>query len=69
LADKEELKMGFFPVLAASYVVFAFIFQAIAVGFISLDRQCGSSRILWAAVTIITGPIGILLYLFKGRQH
>lgn len=61
--------MGFFPILAASYVIFAFIFQTAAVGFISLDRQCSSNRILWAVVTLLTGPIGILLYLFKGRQH
>lgn len=60
--------MGFFPALAASYVVFAFVFQTIAVGFVSFDDKCASKRIVWAILTILTGPIGLLFYLFKGRN-
>ncbi len=61
--------MGFFPTLAAIYVAFAFVFQAIAVGFISFDNKCASKRILWAIIAVLTGPVGLVIYLFKGRQH
>ena len=60
--------MGFFPTLAGAYIIFAFVFQAIAVGFVSLDKRCASKRLAWAALTLFTGPIGIAIYLLKGRN-
>ncbi len=61
--------MGFFPTLAASYVIFAFIFQTFAVGFVSFDGKCASRRTFWAILTLLTGPVGIVIYLFKGRNR
>lgn len=46
----------------------AFAFQAIALGFIGLDPRCQTRRVLWLLVTLITGPIGLLLYFIKGRN-
>lgn len=60
--------MGFFPTLAGAYVIFAFVFQAIAVGFISFDKRCISRRLAWAILTLLTGPVGITIYLLKGRH-
>ena len=60
--------MGFFPALAAAYVTFAFIFQSVAVGFIASDHRCVKNRIAWALLTLLTGPVGILIYMFKGRN-
>lgn len=61
--------MGFFPALLAAYTIFAFLFQTIAVGFIAQDNRCSRHRLIWALFTLITGPVGILIYMFKGRKH
>ncbi|MBU1106583.1 MAG: hypothetical protein KKB51_07965 [Candidatus Riflebacteria bacterium] len=61
--------MGFFPALAAAYVIFAFVFQTIAVGFIAADNRCENHRAGWAFLALLTGPVGILIYMFKGRKH
>jgi hypothetical protein len=60
--------MGFFAELAASYIIFAFIFQALAVGFVCFDSRCMANRAAWAIVTLLTGPAGLLVYFFKGRK-
>ncbi len=60
--------MGFFPTLLAVYTIFAFVFQTLAVGFIAQDNRCARHRIAWALFTIFTGPVGILIYMFKGRK-
>ncbi|OGK08484.1 MAG: hypothetical protein A2W80_06925 [Candidatus Riflebacteria bacterium GWC2_50_8] len=61
--------MGFFPTLLAGYIIFAFMFQTVAVGFIAQDNRCEKHRAGWALLTLLTGPVGILIYMFKGRKH
>ncbi len=46
----------------------AFAFQAIAMGFVGLDPRCQTRRPLWLLLTLITGPIGLLIYVLKGRN-
>ncbi|MDD3148426.1 MAG: hypothetical protein PHD82_14120 [Candidatus Riflebacteria bacterium] len=60
--------MGFFSTLSSLYVLAALVFQAVALGFIALDNACSSKRPGWLALTLLTGPIGLLAYLFKGRS-
>ncbi len=61
--------MGFFPTFLAAYMIFAFLFQTVAVGFIAQDHRCDKYRLIWAFVTLLTGPVGIMFYMFKGRKH
>lgn len=60
--------MGIFTGLSTAYVMAAFAFQAIAMGFIGLDHRCQTRRVLWLLLTLITGPIGLFIYLLKGRS-
>lgn len=60
--------MGIFTGLSTAYVIAAFAFQAIALGFIGLDPRCQTRRPLWLLLTLITGPIGLLFYFIKGRN-
>jgi len=60
--------MGIFAGLSTAYVMTAFAFQAIALGFISLDPRCQARRLLWLLLTLVTGPIGLVLYFLKGRN-
>ncbi len=60
--------MGIFAGLSTAYVMAAFAFQAIALGFIGLDPRCQVRRVLWLLLTLFTGPIGLLLYFIKGRN-
>lgn len=61
--------MGLFPTLATSYVIAAFVFQAIALGFIGLDKSCRSARPGWLLLTLLTGPVGLLIYFLAGRDR
>lgn len=60
--------MGLFAGLSTAYVMFAFAFQAIALGFIGLDPRCQARRVLWLLLTLATGPLGLLVYFLKGRN-
>lgn len=60
--------MGIFTGLSTAYVMSAFAFQAIALGFVCLDQRCQTRRLFWLLLTLITGPVGLLIYFFKGRN-
>ena len=60
--------MGFFSTLATIYVLGAFAFQTLALGFIGFDSQCSSKRARWLLLTLFTGPVGLLAYFLKGRH-
>ncbi|HNX76333.1 MAG TPA: PLDc N-terminal domain-containing protein [Candidatus Rifleibacterium sp.] len=59
--------MGIFSTLSSMYVLFAFAFQSLALGFVGYDSRGRSNRALWLLATLLTGPIGLLIYFFKGR--
>jgi hypothetical protein len=60
--------MSLFNSLTAVYLLFAFAFEAFAIGFIALDEKCVKSRIGWMFLALISGPIGFAAYFIKGRN-
>jgi len=54
--------------LLGTYYVGACLFQAGALAFVGFDGRQHPNRFGWLLLTLLTGPIGLGLYLLRGRR-
>ncbi|NLI76748.1 MAG: hypothetical protein GX442_09940 [Candidatus Riflebacteria bacterium] len=63
--------MGDLLTIIEGYIVFAFIVEAVCLLFVGFDRRGPApprGRLFWLLWVLFTGPFGLAVYLWRGRQ-